>query len=89
MVEALQKGDVRGAISILQDALKMLKEEGLEPVSGEIYEGLARIYWAVGDKKTGKEYARKAVDYHVDFDGALAPTNRTADLEIMLQGFEA
>ena len=87
MVAALQRGDVRGGINTLREALKVLEEEGLEPLSGEVYEGLARIYWAVGDKKAARKFAIKAVDYSADFGGSLEPSNRTADVEGLLRSF--
>lgn len=89
MVAALQKGDVRGAITTLVETLKHFEEEGLEALSGEIYEGLARIYWAVGEKKTAKDLARKAVEYRGDFGGGLAPVDHVAELEKILVAFDA
>ena len=88
MVEALQRGAVQEAVDSLRRALKYLEQEGLEPLSADVYEGLARIYWAVRDKKRARVFARKAVDYRADFGETLAPSNRTADLEAMLKSFE-
>ena len=88
-VSAIQKGDVRGAINVLRDALKLLEQEGLVNLSGEVYESLARIYWAVGDKKRAREHAEKAVNYLADFDSLLEPRNRTEDLESMLRKFDS
>jgi len=87
MIESIQKGDLRGAVNHLVKALRYLEEEDLESVSGDIHESLARIYWLAGDKKTGRELARKAVDYRTDFGTSLEPRNRTADLEDMLADF--
>ncbi len=88
MVEAIQRGDLRGAVSILRAALVDLETEGLEAISGDVHEGLARIFWAVGDKKTAREHGRKAVDYRADYGLGLEPRNRTADLESMLASFD-
>ncbi|KAH8890657.1 hypothetical protein GQ53DRAFT_603754, partial [Thozetella sp. PMI_491] len=63
MVKALQRGDAKGAINILQEAIKSLQVEGLEALSGEVYESLARIYWVLGDKRRAREHAAKAVEY--------------------------
>ena len=87
MVKSLQKGNVREAVNILREALMYLEEEGLEALSGDIFEALARIQWAMGDKKRARENAQKAVDYRADFGGNLEPTNRARDLEVMLSGF--
>jgi len=88
MVEALQRGAVAEAVSILRKALQSLEAEGLEPLSGEVYEGLARIHWAVGDKATARQLAARAVGYRADFGPVLEPTDRRADLEAMIAGFE-
>ena len=88
MIEALQKGAVMEAISILRTALKNLEEEGLEALSGEVYEGLTRIYWAIGDKKTAMQFARKTVEYRADFSPVLEPRNREEDLKAMIAGLD-
>jgi len=88
MVAALQKGDVAEAVSILRTALQNLEEEGLEALSGEVYEGLARIHWAVGDKATARQLARTSIEYRASFGPVLEPTDRRAALEGLISGFE-
>ena len=89
MMQALSRGDIRAGIETLEKALDDLEAEGLTPLAGEIYEGLATIYWVTGDKKKALEVARTAVEFRADFGAALEPRNRTRDLEYMLAKMDA
>jgi len=80
---ALEKWDIHKAIRIMEDRLVLLKEEGLEASSGEMHEGLARLYWILGDEEIAIGHARNAVDY-ADF-GYLELRNRTAEVLEMLK----
>ena len=84
MVQALSRGDIQGGIKTLRTALDDLEAEGLTPLAGEVYEGLATIYWVTGDKAKAMDMARTAVEYRADFGAALEPRNKTRDLEYML-----
>ena len=88
MLALIFQGDFSGAIAMGQGGLKLLEEEDLMPLSSELYESIARVYWTTEDKKSAKAFAGKAVDYRADY-GWLEPQNRTAELERLLETFDA
>ncbi|KAM7212239.1 hypothetical protein V8F06_012375 [Rhypophila decipiens] len=57
-IEAFKYGRPYEAISLTKKVLSLIPSEELYPWESEQYENLARVYWLMGDKKTGDSYAR-------------------------------
>ncbi|KAK4213122.1 hypothetical protein QBC37DRAFT_388231 [Rhypophila decipiens] len=57
-IEAFKYGRPYEAISLTKKILNLIPSEELYPWESEQYENLARVYWLMGDKKTGDSYAR-------------------------------
>ncbi|KAM7192440.1 SET domain containing protein [Rhypophila sp. PSN 637] len=57
-IEAFKHGRPYEAISLTKKILNLIPSEELYPWESEQYENLARVYWLIGDKKTGDSYAR-------------------------------
>jgi hypothetical protein len=89
MMAALTQGDIRGALQTIQMGLEYLEDEGLEGLSGDMYESLARIYWAMGQKKLARENGILSVGFRTDYGGNLEVVNKTRELEELLLSFDA
>jgi hypothetical protein len=82
---AYKNGDAPRAIMLTNDIIENMEIEEMYSLIAEQYENLARIYWAVNDKKKAKILAQKSIDYLLE-QGYLEP--RPDYLWRMLQTFE-
>lgn len=56
--KAFEAGDAFKAIRLTEEMLELARQEELWPVYSELYDNLARIYWAIGNKREAVTYTR-------------------------------
>ncbi|KAI1849819.1 hypothetical protein JX266_004768 [Neoarthrinium moseri] len=85
ILEAIGKRDGTRAVTLSHEVLRLAQIEKLEPLYGETYNTIARIYWHAGDKRTAERYARLSLRTLGD-QGYI--DDREEHLETLLKTFE-
>ncbi|KAK0614588.1 hypothetical protein B0T14DRAFT_557797 [Immersiella caudata] len=71
VIRTLEDGDIEKAIGYHREVIQAIQEEQLTPHLGDYYEVAARLYTAVGDKKSAAKFARFAVEEYTGFGKGL------------------
>ena len=71
VIRTLEGGDIKKAIGYHREVIQAIKEEQLTPHLGDYYEVAARLYTAVGDKKSAAQFAKLAVEEYTAFGKGL------------------
>jgi len=87
VAKAIKGWDLRGAVRILKESLKHMREEGLEAAATEVHESLGRIYWVLGENKTAAAHARKAIELRDNY-GNIDPMDREGEFDRMMKDFQ-
>jgi ABC-type branched-subunit amino acid transport system ATPase component len=87
VVEQLGRGRLYQAIKLSKEILTLLEEEDLVPLFSEQYDAIARIYWALKDRRNAERYGRKALEVLGNF-GYVDPENEQDDLNMLLANFD-
>jgi hypothetical protein len=89
IIDAIEDGKLYMAIKLSKQCLTMVEEEaGMETLITEQYEAIARLYWALTDRRNADKYARMALQ-HVRASGLMEPgTTEDQDVAKLLTSFD-
>lgn len=87
-LQSLQRGKPHTAIKAIKETIELLAEEDLVQLFADQYDTLARVYWAMKDKKKAELYAKMALDILGDY-AFLNERDKSQDLQKLLKGFSS